>query len=209
MMYTLHMNTSLAWHGSLIVVLALNMCACAARMNSLPVPFGRQEGRPVVMGFVDVQVHGPITRIVPPYITFLELLNRQTRERVFLTIQAPDSPFYIHLVPGDYLVTRVQVNEAGFRGMASLHHAFTVTDHPVQYLGHWHFALASPTTIRRLSLSIESNLTQAVADLLLRYPTLSSESVVPALPVPLTGETRLFEITPYPRVWWYVRNPPT
>ena len=196
-------------YGSFVVVAGFVLSACAARVTPYPAMLVPEEKHPVVIGFVDVRVHGPVTRIAPPYITFLELLNRETRERIFLTIQAPDSSFYLHLVPGEYVVTRVQINEAGFRGMAHLHHAFTVTDHPMQYLGHWHFVLTSPTTMRRLELSIEADVVRAATDLAIHYPEVPSQQLVSTLPVPLASKTRLYEITPYPRMWWYVRNPPT
>jgi len=124
-------------------------------------------------------------------------------------IEAASSYFFLSLDPGQYQVTRVFIQEGGFRSSAEVPLVFEVPDQGIVYLGAWRFQIDSPNFTRELEVTISSEQVKAVVELNVRYPSLSPNLVVSFLAEPSLLRSRLYEITPYPRFRWFQRHNPT
>jgi hypothetical protein len=124
-------------------------------------------------------------------------------------IGSNDERFILPLVPGEYELIRVQINEGPFLSMAELASTFSVGRDPITYLGTWRFEVDSPKYGRMVSISMvsdEADRAQAVEALAVNEPSLEASPVATVLPDPPEVQTRLFEVMPYPRVPRYFRR---
>jgi len=144
-----------------------------------------------------------------PAVRSFEIQNRQTKERFTVDIQSDNERFILPLAPGDYELTRVQINEGPFLSMAQLTSAFTIGQDPITYLGTWRFGVDSPKYGRMVSISMvsdEEDRAQAAQSLSVMYPSLERADVATVLPEPAELQARLFEVMPYPRYSRYFRR---
>jgi hypothetical protein len=144
-----------------------------------------------------------------PELASFEFIAKEGEKRYRLQIDAASSYFFLSLDPGEYQVTRVFFQEGGFRSNAEVPLAFEVPNQGVVYLGVWKFQIGSPNFTRELEVTISSEPVKAMVELRVRYPSLSSDSVVSTLAQPSLLRSRLYEITPYPRFRWFNRHNPT
>jgi hypothetical protein len=96
--------------------------------------------------------------------------------------------------------------------MATLDLAFDVGADPLVYVGTWRFGIDSPRYERMVLLSVvqdDEGQAMAAEPMLTRYPTLAGRPIAVSLPAPLSFESRLHEVMPYPnypryyrRHWW-------
>ena len=163
----------------------------------------------VAVGRAVAVLTGERSRIYEPAVRSFEIQNAKTKERFAVEIQSDDERFILPLVPGDYELIRVQINEGPFLSMAELASTFTVGQGPVTYLGTWRFGVDSPKYGRMVSVSMvydEEDRAEALQTLALSDPTLDVNLVAVALPAPTDVQTRLYEVMPYPRVPRYFRR---
>lgn len=177
---------------------------CATDMP--PLPASLSVGQTIVFGKVQASLTGPTTRWDTPQVRFFEFMNLTKKERFRVDIESADSPFFLALPPGEYELVRLQINEGAFRSMTQLNSRFQVSRGGLNYLGKWEVKIHPPTYLRLVDVSVETDLENAKAQVLSLYPDLAGLSIISQLPTPKNSETRLVEISPYPRVWWFCRH---
>ena len=177
---------------------------CATEMG--PLPKSLPDNQPVAFGKVQAFLTGPTNRWYLPQVRFFELKNLTTKQRFRVDLKSADSPFFLSLPAGEYELARVQINEGAFRSMAQLSPTFQVSDGGLNYLGNWELKIHPPTYLRLIDISVESDLEDAKAEVLSIHPDLAGLPIVAQLPTPRESETRLVEMSPYPRVWWFCRH---
>jgi hypothetical protein len=165
-----------------------------------------ETGGPVVLGRVQIVLTAPSPRWYAPEVRFFELRNRATEERSRVDIASTDELFVLSLPPGEYELTRVQINEGPFLAMADLGASFSVNPDGVTYLGTWRFMVDSPRTQRMVILTVVPEQAKAQRQLTTQYPGLAGRPFVTVLPTPATSETRLYAVAPYPRYRYFRRS---
>lgn len=161
----------------------------------------------VAFGRIKVISSGSMKRWYDPEVRFIELRDQSNDRRFQLEIESAQSLFAFSLPEGKYQITRVQIREGGFRGMAELSASFTIAPEKVNYLGTWTFTVAAPYYDRDIILTVSSELIQTLAETQMTFPQFTSRSMVNNLAQPMKVRSRLFEISPYPRVRWFQRSP--
>jgi hypothetical protein len=190
---------------SLLVILLVT--ACVARMSAVPDdPRALHDTDTVAIGRVITVLVGPSNRWYEPELRFFEVVHRATGHRTQVMIEGADKWFVIPLLPGDYDLSRVQVSEGAFRGMAKVGVSFSVAANGATYVGTWQLGVDTPQYNRTVILSAVQEPLQDVADHLRLYPALRDRPVQSRLPTPAVAEARLFEISPYPTIWWFRRH---
>lgn len=184
--------------------LMFTVLGCAKEVG--PLPKNLPQDNPVAFGKIQASLTGPTNRWYRPQVRFFELKNLETNDRVRVDIKSADSPFFVSLPAGEYEFSRVQINEGAFRSMAQLNETFKVNDGALNYLGTWELKIHPPTYLRLIDISVESDLEAAKAELFSVHPDLKDLPVIAKLPKPNVKETRLVEIAPYPRMWWFCRH---
>lgn len=180
---------------------------CVHHLAAYPVQEHLEE--PLVFGHIQVWQDQPSGRIFLPELASLEFITKDGERRYRLDIAAASSYFFLPLDPGHYQVTRVFIQEGGFRSSAEVPLAFEVPDQGVVYLGMWRFHIDPPNYTRELEVTIASDWVKAIVELKVRYPSVSPNLIVSGLAEPSFTRSRLFEITPYPRFRWFHRHNPT
>jgi len=189
--------------GFLGILLGMSM-GCVHQLPAHPTQENLKE--PLVFGQIHLWQDKPSGRIFIPELASLEFIAKDGQRRYRVNIEAAASYFFLPLDPGHYQVTRVFIAEGGFRSSAEVHLAFEVPDEGVVYLGAWRFQLDPPNFTREVEVRISSEPVQAIAELIVRYPSLSLHPVVSKLAEPSLLRSRLYEITPYPRFRWFNRH---
>jgi hypothetical protein len=192
--------------GLLGITMGMSM-GCVHQLPAHPAQENLKE--PLVFGHIQVWQDKPSGRIFLPELASLEFITKDGQRRYRLDIEAASSYFFLLLDPGHYQVTRVFIQEGGFRSSAEVPLAFEVPDQGVVYLGGWRFQIDSPNFTRELEVIISSEPLNAIVELRARYPSLSFNEVVSTLAAPSLLRSRLYEITPYPRFRWFHRHNPT
>jgi hypothetical protein len=177
---------------------------CVHQLPAHPTQENLKE--PLVFGHIQVWQDKPSGRISLPELASLEFVTKDGKKRYHVDIEAASSYFFLPLDPGDYQVTRMFIQEGGFRSSAEVPMEFEVPEYGVVYLGTWRFQIDSPNFIREVEVKISSEQVKAIVELHARYPSLSLQPVVSALPEPSLLRSRLYEITPYPRFRWFNRH---
>ena len=91
-------------------------------------------------------------------------------------------------------------------GMAGLNPQFQASEGNVTYVGTWRFGVESPQYDRSILLSAVAEQEPTLRGALSPYPALEARPITTHLLTPSTFETRLYEVPPYPRVWWFRRH---
>ena len=177
---------------------------CTHQLPSHPAQEDLRE--PLVFGHIEVWQEEPSGRIFLPELASLEFISKDGQRRYRVDIGAASSYFFFSLDPGQYQVTRIIVQEGGFRSSAEVPLTFEVPDQGVVYLGGWRFQIDPPNYTRELEVTIVSEPVKAIVGMTVRYPTLFSNVVVSSLAEPPLLRARLYEMTPYPRVRWFNRH---
>ena len=183
------------------------LSACVKELAAVPQEEIAQAA--VTVGRVRAVLTGERGRKYEPSVRFFEVENRQTKERFTVDIQSDDERFIVSLAPGEYELTRVQINEGPFLSIAELSSTFSIGPDPVTYLGVWHFGIDAPQYGRMVSVSMvndEEDRAEALETLSLNNASLDGRVVATVLPNPPQVRTRLFEVMPYPRVPRYFRR---
>jgi hypothetical protein len=149
---------------------------------------------------------GERSRIYEPAVKSFEVQNRQTKQRFNVQIESDNESFILPLAPGDYELTRVQINEGPFLSMAQLASTFSIGQDAVTYLGTWRFGVDSPKYGRMVSVSMVSNEKDRAEALETLDHHGDVKDVATVLPDPSELQTRLYEVMPYPRVPRYFRR---
>ncbi|MGH7256548.1 MAG: hypothetical protein ACREI3_12325, partial [Nitrospirales bacterium] len=76
----------------------------------------------------------------------------------------------------------------------------------VTYLGTWRLGVSSPRYGREVLLSFVEELEETWPIVVDRYPGLRDRPITTVLPNPVLSETRLYEVPPYPRIWFFRRH---
>lgn len=160
----------------------------------------------VVVGHVITVLTGPTTRWYTPELRFFELVNSASGERIRVDVQDDDAWFVLPLPAGEYELSRLQISEGAFLGMAGLDPKFQAVDGRVTYVGTWRLGVESPQYDRTVLLSAVEETEAVVQEALASYPQLRGRPVSTELLTPPIIETRLFEVPPYPRFWWFRRH---
>jgi len=183
---------------------------CAVSTESAKEYAGVQT--PIIFGRATTVLMAQSGRRYQPKVRFFELVRKETGQRYRVDLQSADKLFALELPTGQYSLSRVQVSEGPFLSMADLNITFDVGAEPMVYVGTWRFGIDSPRYERMVLLSVvqdEEGQAAAVAPVLTQYPDLAGRPVATSLPNPLSSESRLHEVMPYPnypryyrRHWW-------
>jgi hypothetical protein len=177
---------------------------CAHQLPSHPPQEDLRE--PMVFGHIHVWQEEPSGRIFLPELASLEFISRDGQRRYRVEIEAASSYFFLSLDPGQYQVTRVIIQEGGFRSSAEVPLNFEVPEQGVVYLGGWRFQVDPPNYTRELEVTIVPEPVNAIVEMTVRYPSFASNVVVSSLAEPTLLRARLYEITPYPRFRYFNRH---
>jgi hypothetical protein len=189
-----------------IAILIIALSGCTSAVDPKPELFP-STGQ-VAFGRIEVVLSGPTSRWYPPAVGFLEITNRHSGDRYRISVHADKSLFVVSLAPGDYELTRVEITEGAFRGLAQITYPFSIAKtEQATYLGTWKFLVSSPFYYRTLSLTVVSELTNTIDEIEESYSLKIINPVLSDLPQKLVMETRLFEVMPYPRVKYFRRHP--
>jgi hypothetical protein len=194
----------LALAGALCLV-GLQGCVTDAQ-TVLP----EQEGQKILLvARVLAVITGDRARRFEPEVRQIEMLHIPTGERFNVTPQGQDEVLAVFLPPGRYEINRVQINEGPFLSMAQLSSSLSVEGSAVIWGGTWRFGVDSPRYGRMVLLSMvleDEARHRAERKIREDYPSLASEPMTAALPLPAETETRLYEVMPYPRYPRYFRR---
>ena len=172
-------------------------------VSSLSEPY--RDGT-VVTGHVMTVLMGPTTRWYPPELRFFELVNSVTHDHIRVDVGNSDGWFILALPAGDYEVSRLQISEGAFLSMAGMNSRFSAIDNQVTYVGTWRLGVESPQYDRSILLSVIAESEDIVRQALLPYQILQDRPLSTDILTPSTVETRLYEMPPYPRFWWFRRH---
>jgi hypothetical protein len=185
----------------------LLLCAVTGCVTTLPVrPESVSSDGAIVVGRAVTVLLGPTTRWFTPELRFFEVVNIVTNARIRVDVNSDDAWFVLPLPAGQYELSRIQISEGAFMGMAGLNPQFQVSEDGVTYVGTWRFGVESPQYDRSVLLSAVTERDPAIRDALTPYPVLVDRPIVTHLLTPPTIETRLYEVPPYPRVWFFRRH---
>lgn len=163
----------------------------------------------LIVGRAMSVISGDRGRRFKPEVRQMELMQRQTGRRYRVMIEEEDKVFAFFLPAGAYDVTRVQIHEGPFLSIAQLSSTFTVGHNPVAYVGDWRFGVDSPRYGRMVLVSmVDENATRLQAERTIReqYPALATTPLATVIPSPAETATRLYEVSPYPRVQKYFQR---
>ncbi len=163
----------------------------------------------LVVGRALSVITGDRSRRFEPEVRRMELMQRRTGQRYRVMVKGEDKMFAFFLPAGDYDITRVQINEGPFLSMAKMSSSFTLGRDPVAYVGDWRFGVESPRYGRMMLVSMEAqDDTREVVVRKIReeYPDLAAAPLTTVIPSPAESQTRLFEVSPYPRVPKYFQR---
>ena len=190
-----------------VVAFLLLVGALAGCVTTIPaLPESVSTDGAVVLGRAVTLLLGPTTRWFTPELRFFELVNTATQERIRVDVNSDDAWFILPLPAGEYELSRIQISEGAFMGMAGLDARFRVREGGVTYVGTWRFGVEPPQYDRAILLSAVAEEEPAIRQVLARYPTLEGRPIITELLSPSTIETRLYEAPPYPRFWWFRRH---
>ena len=192
-----------------LVILILTGCATTtlpALPNSSDSSKAPYSDGSIVVGHVITVLMGPTTRGHLPELRFFELINIATQDRIRVEVESEDRWFILPLPPGDYELSRVQVAEGGFQGTAGLNPGFKVAGGELTYVGTWRLGIESPQYDRSILLSAVMENEDVVRRVLAPYYSLRNRPLSTDLLTPATVETRMYEVPPYPRFWWFRRH---
>jgi hypothetical protein len=198
----------LLWRIGLLSILAVMMSVgCVHQLAADPAQEELRE--PIVYGQIDLWQEEPSGRIFLPELAAFEFINNDGGRRYRVVIGAATSFFFLTLDPGHYQVTRVFIQEGGFRASAEVPLGFEVPEQGIAYLGKWRFRIGSPNFMRKLEVKVFSQPIEALVELRVQYPSASLNAVKTRLAEPVELRSRLYEMTPYPRFRWFNRQTPT
>lgn len=165
--------------------------------------------QPIVVGRAVTVLMGPTNRWYGPEVRFLELVSRESGKRYQVMVESEDRQFILEVPPGEYVVSRVQISEGPFMSLADLHETFTVFPERINYVGTWRFGVDMPKYGRKVLVSIveeDEGRRMAAKRFVEQHPEWSDRQISTVLPEPMTSESRLYEVAPYPRVHRYFRR---
>jgi hypothetical protein len=185
----------------------LLLCAVTGCVTTLPVrPESVSSDGAIVVGRAVTVLLGPTTRWFIPELRFFEVVNTVTNARIRVDVNSDDAWFVLPLPAGQYELSRIQISEGAFMGVTGLNPQFQVSEDGVTYVGTWRFGVESPQYDRSVLLSAVTERDPSIRDALAPYPVLVDRPIVTHLLTPPTIETRLYEVPPYPRVWFFRRH---
>jgi hypothetical protein len=159
---------------------------------------------PTAFGLIKVRTTGSYSRGYQTHLRFFHLLNRGTGERLRVDVQSAAIAFFLHLVPGNYEVVRVQFNEGPMMMEAHVSLEFQVRPNGTTYLGTWHFDVDTPRTQRMLRTEI-FNEEPHWGEILTMHQALNRKTMEVVLPKLGSEEMRLYTVAPYPKISYYYR----
>ncbi len=161
----------------------------------------------LVVGRVVTILTGERSRRYVPQMRFLELEDKDSKQRFQVDIESPDQRFAIDLPSVKYRLNRVQISEGPFMSMADLDMTFSVEAGVITHVGTWRFGVDSPRYGRNVIVSmVPEERAMAYTFLNEQYPAFNENSIVERLPQPSQAEARLYEVMPYPRISRYFRR---
>ena len=187
-----------------LVLVGMVSVGCVQHLVSFPSESVLKK--PFIFGKIEVFQEEKSGRIYAPELASFEFVNKEKDAVYRVDIGSSSSFFLLDLAPGKYEVSRVFIREGGFRSTAEVTLAFEIPAKGIGYVGFWRFIVSPPNFTREVVVKISSQPVEALAELNLRYPSLSESSVESLLAEPSTIRSRLYEITPYPRFRWFNRH---
>lgn len=195
--------------AALVGWLILASCASSQPFAEVRSIHASTDARPTMFGRIQLVPRGPIARIYSPVVRFFELYSPTLDRRFQVEVDAAKAFFALAIPPGEYVLTRVQITEGAFRGMAQVHQPFEVKATGATYVGSWTLALAPPRYDRTMELSIASEPIAATAEFMARHPAFDGPVHTAFPEAVIAPKTRLWEIYPYPRYKYFLRHHPT
>ena len=188
----------------------LLLTGCAATQPPLPNSLGHAErlhpGDSIIVGQVITGLLGPTTPDYSPKLLFLELINSRMHDRVRIDVDSDEGWFILPLPPGGYEFARLQIAEGGFLANAGLRSHFDVRE-GITYVGTWRLGVEPPQYDDRtvlISVVIENE--ALIRNMLVPDYPVGDRPLAANLLRPATAQTRLYEVPPYPRFWWFRRH---
>ncbi len=185
------------------IVLGFFLVGCAASLGG---NMKDEEGsRSLVFGVVDLHTVGPNPRQFPVQLRFFDVVNTVTQERTRVSVEKHYGAFSVSLVPGQYEIVRIQVNEGPFMAESHVSHSFHIESNEVVYLGKWQLDVDTPRTERMVRMTIVEDRVQWDA-IIESDPQLTNQTIVNSFPGPLVGTTRLYAITSNSKIKYFNRQ---
>ena len=192
------------WFVSLLMaVCGLELLGCATSGVQGPATFKSEQF--LTFGRVEVKDIGPNPRQFLSQLRFFDVVNTETKKRTRILVNKREGAFTASLEPGQYEVVRVQINEGPFMAESHVMRKFQINPDVVTYLGKWEFNVDTPRTQRMVRINISedrSNWDAIIED----KPKLKTKTVVNSFPEPMAGETRLYAVSPNPKVKYFRRR---
>jgi hypothetical protein len=192
------------------VLMFLTLVGCTTTLPALPNSSERSESLPwddaIVVGHVITVLMGPTTRGNIPKLRFFELVNIMTHERIRIDVDSEDGWFVLPLPLGSYEFARLQIAEGAFLANAGLSSRFNVVGKGITYVGTWRLGIEPPQYDRSALISVVTEDEDVIRHALAPHYSLGDYPLAIDLLSPTTTETRLYEVPPYPRVWWFRRH---
>lgn len=203
------MRNALRWLALWIVggTNVLVAVGCASSLAPLPETVSRETS--LIFGHVHIVQRGAVKRIYPPIVRFFELYSPTHDRRFRIDVNAERRLFALAVPPGHYVLTRIQIAEGAFRGMARVDQRFHVESTGLTYVGDWTITLAPPRYDRTLHVTVAFDRERAAAAILDRYPDLANVPIRSSVMAGEKAKARVWEIYPYPRMKYFFRHHPT
>lgn len=188
----------------LSVLAFLGLASCVTRVppaSDRPL----EPGSTAIVGHVITVLTGPSNRWWSPELRFFEIVEKSNGQRTQVMLESDDAWFSVQVDPGDYEVVRLQISEGAFLATAGPTLAFTAKPHEITYVGTWRLGIETPQYDRAVLISaVAEPLDHVRANI--RATDLSKREIALSLPTPNLTEARLYEVPPYPRIWWFRRH---
>ena len=120
-----------SWNNMRRILLAAGLgmwvtgCLAGAQVGESPNETHRTS---LVFGIMKVTTIGPNPRASQPEIRFIDLYQLDNHERIRVDISPAEKVFFLNLIPGDYLVTRLEIHEEWFTTEARPQIQFHIPD---------------------------------------------------------------------------------
>lgn len=201
------MNRTSLRRTTTLFTLSVCVASCVRTLPAVPETVG--GGESLAVGHVQTALIGSTTRWWPPELRFFEVTHAASGQRFRIEVDLADGWFLVPLPPGTYGLDRAIFDEGAFQEATQLGLTFEVMAQGVTYVGTWRFGLETPQVQRELLWSAIAEPDEVIRETLLPWTVLTGDLLSTHLPEPSVGATRLYEVPPYPRVWFFRRHQTT
>jgi len=159
----------------------------------------------IVFGIIEVTEIGPNPRQFPARVGFVDVVHARTQKWTRIKINPTSQTFAVSLNPGHYEITRLQISEGPFTAQSYLSGTFNIAASDVTYLGTWQLNVDTPRTQRMMRFDVSED-SLNWDEVFEKYPAMKGKSVVSSFPTLLEKETRMYVVSPNPKLKYFYRQ---